>query len=300
MDTTISTPSNSLPKMTAKSFRDPVLKVVANKIGFTPDQTVSHHDVYGPVCALAGVDPNAYGIAPGTTALQTHRWIQFAVMALRTDGLMTTPRKGQWGLTPSGVMEAQRLMWTTAPVVTAPVAIVETPAPVVMETEAPVKVTLPKPLPVVNFTVDPVFVPYEGDSYLRGLAVAATNCLGYFSARSETCRTCPLHLQCRNKQAADMSGLAAILRREDAESEAEAQRAETARVTAKGSAPAATPEPQGVRLKQWNNTNIDKIVNHVESTCYRCGNAIAVGAVCYWRHDANDSSNSGVFHTECL
>lgn len=282
MDVTINAQSSDVapvqPKVTAKTFRDPVMKFIGQRLGFTPDLTMSHHDVYGPVLAMTGIDPQAYGIAPGTSALQTHRWIQFAVMSLRSEGLMITPQKGQWGLTEAGVRKARSLIGSLgggtveAPKVEAPK--VEAP-----KVEAPIK-------------VNPVFAIYEVDPYLRGLAVAATNCIGFFSARSETCKTCPLHLQCRNKQMADLSSLAALLRKEDED-------AEKAAAATVAYAPLIVEEAAPPK-KAWDNSGIEKIVMHYDAVCYRCGSSIAKESSCYWKHNPQDEKNSGVFHLECL
>jgi hypothetical protein len=192
-------------------------------------------------------------------------------MSIKEDGLGVAPKKGQWGLTDDGVREARKLSGLSPDASGTP-----------PETKTPLQVA-PMPLPTAS--------AYDTDAYLRSLAVAASNCIGFFSTKSQTCMSCPLTGQCRNKQYADMSALAAELGKKDIDFD-----------KLKDAPPAAGAKPGGGSgkpkpKKRWSNKNIEKIINHTETVCCRCGDPIPMKAQCYWQQE--DGGESGLFHLEC-
>ena len=148
-----------------------------------------------------------------------HRMVTLAALALKEEGVITSPRRGYYSLVGSETPVVE------TPVVETPV--VETPAPEV--TERLVLATEPTPEPTPEPEGPATHPLYERSERARKAAIHASKCFGFYSERSRSCATCPLAGLCfraRGGKVAEAESRAA-----EARAEAEARAAEEARAT---------------------------------------------------------------------
>jgi len=281
-----------MAKISQKNFQEPLLSVLFQKSGGKALEPVYFKEILSNVCALAGVEEDAYGMATGTDALQTHRWIGFAFRELRKEGLTcapaTRPKKGRWCLTEEGVRKARSLGASV-------------PAPVDTDTEDSEEENTETPSPVSNVVRLPTMNrTYSSDPYFKTLAIEQTECFGSFSERSKTCAQCLLNADCVRQVWSIKSQLAVRLRSKKAEK----GKAGKAPVAAKATAvqdesiedllndlSGAESKSKTDRLVK-NGWSIIEIQN--ETTCSTCGKDIPVGTEVAW------GAGRGTNHIQCV
>ena len=144
-----------------------------------------------------------------------HRMVTLAALALKEEGVITSPRRGYYSLVGS---EAPVVEAPVAPAVEAPVA----PAVEAEVTERLVLATEPTPEPTPE-PVGPATHPlYERSERARKAAIRASKCFGFYSERSRSCATCPLAGLCFRARGGKVA---------EAESRAAEARAAEARAT---------------------------------------------------------------------
>lgn len=259
-----------------KDFCEPLLRVLGDLSEYTAFAAVPHTSVYTPVFAIVGVAEDAYGYARGTEIFQTRRWVQFAFMTLKKDGLCISPKKGNWALTKAGVKEADRIRRKFSKVAEEP------------------------PRSETRSTI----ASYYDDPYICSLAARATPCFGHFSDhhRTDKCPTCPIQRACRKQLFDNLVAIAETFR--------EGPRLPAgsgAQLPAGAGAPAKPPP----RPRKWDNQGAQRITNHVATDCSRCGEIMEKGATVYWQYipvedtlstapDALNLATNVLFHLGCL
>lgn len=300
-------------KMNAKDFRQPLLKVLGNLTGYVPNVPVSFRDTYSPVFTILGITRDQFGVEAATKIPWSERWTQSAFHWLVDQGLGMSPGRGQWALTPQGVVQAQAL---TGNAPTTPAQVTQAVAQAVVQAAAapaaPVPATPAAPPPPV-VQVAPVLAPvavsgvvipdgmYHPDPYIRHLGLKDHPCLGFFTAASPICPGCPARLVCQETMASKLSQLAATLAEED-----EAAAAPVVAPAAKP-APAApsTPAASGLRpatggLKIPSTAKVNMTTCQAPAKCRGCNNEITVNEDMAWvRGIGTDGKGSAVFHKAC-
>lgn len=179
-----------MSRVSAKTFREPVLLTLLDLGQGKAGSTVHHTEVYTPCAQKAGVTLDEHGdTSEGKPKVV--RWIQEAVKGLRKKHLVESPSKGHWALTVPGAQEARRLKGAQA-------AKLKPTPPEGGQATAPQKMA-------------PDVHPYHDDPYIRFLAAESTSCFGGFSDRSPMCPTCPLKKACMDAMAAELAYCAELL-----------------------------------------------------------------------------------------
>jgi hypothetical protein len=176
--------------ISAKDFRDPLMKVLATQTRFDSGRTVKAEDLYGPICKMMGVNHEDYGETGGVLWVQ--KWIQWAFQALRDDGLGVKHGRGTWGLTPDGVDKARSMMMsaTTNTLDQDVEALAELIAASSMESQ------------IVDDGT------YHPDPHLCSIGLKDHNCMGFFTDMSPMCVTCPARVLCQRQKMKKMASLA--------------------------------------------------------------------------------------------
>jgi hypothetical protein len=258
--------------MSAKDFRDPLLKVMGSRTKFDSGRTVNHEDVYDPICVMMGITRNQFGETNGVPWVD--KWTQWAFQALRDDDLGVKHGRGKWGLTPAGVDKARALM-------TSSIATEITP-----EDEAEMLAGI---MPIPQMETDDGM--YHPDPYIRSLGLEGHPCMGYFSNQASLCLSCPARMACQNHLITRMSGLVDTLALEDL-------------ATGKPRLPvvdqdAKDPEPE--KYHPPAGAKINEISNSDNAVCDHCGGDLPKGSPAYWILKLGpDKKGSKLMHLECV
>jgi len=286
--------------LSATSFRDPLLRVLGDLTGFTPDVTVNSSETYGPIIALMGIPSiDAYGTNQASGTSMVVKWIQWANTDARKAGLTAAPLKtrGKWMLTLAGSTEARKLANSAddkAPAVGAPPTniVAMATATTMSAATVPTKVT-----PTVNIMPATVGTPssYHPDAYIRELAIDATGCFSRHSSHgAATCATCPLASDCRNKQIGVFYQIAIDLHAEDQQG-----KSTTKAVQDSKQKDAVTPTVRS-KFADIDFSAVDVILCKFEATrCEACSKTIALNERCRWVEEIPGAGDGGLFHIGC-
>jgi len=206
---------------TPKTFRDPLLKALGTLSGLQVGTQVMADDAITHVLNEMGMDENEMGDDPNGRPRTRIVINQTFHRLIKKHGLGESPKRGRWTLTDEGVQTAALLLGQSVPVVDADAPSTPQSAPE-SDDEAD---SDPTPAPTttdaggtgVAFSFGEQVNTYNDDPYIRGLAIAATNCTGFWSSRSDPCKNCPLSGACKAEASARMSTLAKRLALQDEE-----------------------------------------------------------------------------------
>jgi len=273
------------PTLTATDFKAPLLRTLGAITGFKANVPVLGKDTYPGVMVLMGItNINEHGLNGASKQPMVAKWIQWANRNATTAGHTAAPpnTRGKWMLTDEGVQEARRLAVAAGDPVATP-KVVADPAPAVK-----VSITLPA-APMVQDTSG-----YHQDAYLRSLAIDRTACFGKYSPHgAAVCADCPLAADCRNRQLAEFSRLAAALAHEDSPTKAKP-------VPAAGTTAAPTPAgAASTRFKSIDFKGADVILNKAPAFCADCGEVIEKDERCRWVEELPGTDDGGLFHLDC-
>lgn len=261
--------------ISAKDFRDPLMKVLATQTRFDSGRTVKVEDVYAPTCKMMSVNPDDYGYSGDV--LWVHKWIQWAFQALRDDGLGVKHGRGTWGLTPNGVDKARSMMMsaTTNTLDQDVEALAELIAASSMESE------------IVDDGT------YHPDPHLCSIGLKDHNCMGFFTDMSPLCVTCPARVLCQRQKMKKMASLA---------DEMNALDNLAAKIDAKQVNPIANlaaVDPDA-RYQIPSDAVINDQTCASPVTCDHCGGMIKDGEAAIWvRKVGPQKKNSLMLHREC-
>lgn len=273
-----------MANLSAKDFRDPLIKALAAKANWQPDVPVVFFSTYEPILQEMGIASiAALGTQPTTGRHWVEQWIGWAFRSLRDSDLAELKARGKWSLTQKGIDYARSLTGTKSITVNISATTVNkaSAAPVVVDEEPESQddtlgTTLTLDIPSVDPTIDP---------YLKTLQAKAAKCLGKWSGRATLCTNCPITSACKAVLRADLSALAAQL---DKEEQIKAMPntdldLDTLLNDTKAQTKAAKPK-----------TGMTRIRAALDSVCETCGKKIARGEFCYW--DAGE----GLYHEACI
>lgn len=285
-------------KPTAKTFQDPLLRVLGSLTDYTAGVSVKYTDTYMPTMGLLDITSlDQYGVNDKTNTPWVAKWIQWAFRNLRKQGMTELAGRGKWALTAKGVNAAEQLPtgdgWAPARATAKPI----TPATQVV----PVS---------VNVGPGNDETAYHPDDYIRVLAVQSSTCYGGFTDRSPLCADCPIQGGCRNFMAAQLSKLAGTLAEQDAQAVTKAQTPPKAdpKSKAQDDTPKAQDDADGplagsarkLSPEEIRDLGIEEInMMVVEGECARCGQPIDKGSPALWQ-PATDTDPGGLFHHACL
>jgi len=271
--------------LSAKDFRDPLLKVLATHTKFDSGRTAKAEDLYGPVCKMMGVNHEDYGYSG--EVLWVQKWIQWAFQALREEGLGVKHGRGTWGLTPDGVDKARSMMATATQNSTD-------------EADVDALATIIAAMPeVVTVTDDGTYHP---DPYIRTVALSDHKCMGFFTDQSPVCVTCPARVLCHRHMLTKLSAMATELDEADifaakvAAKQAQAAAVPDAGIYSNVIDPAAEPDRY--------HPPADALI--IEQTCSgtvvcdHCGGMINDGEASVWVRKVGPMKNKSLMlHREC-
>jgi hypothetical protein len=271
--------------LSAKNFRDPLIKALAVKANWQPNVTVKFHETYEPILAEMGIaNTSAHGNQPTTGRPWVEQWIGWAFRSLRDSNLAELPARGKWSLTQKGIDYARALTGTKSITVNISATTVNkaTATPVVADEEPESQddgnlgATLTLDIPAADPGIDP---------YLKTLQAKAAKCLGKWSERATLCMSCPITSACKAVLRSDLSALAAQMDREEqikAQPNSDLDLEDLLNDTKAQTKTAKTK------------TGMTRIRAALDSVCETCGKKIARGEWCYW--DAGE----GLYHESCV
>lgn len=274
--------------LTAKHFQDPLLRVLGDLSGLTAGVPVKGEDTYQPVMTLMGIPSiDHLGVEPSSGQPLVQRNIQWACKNLRKTGHVDLQGRGLWTLTPAGVAEAQKLAGVT---VAGP-----TPAPtpqVVSSIPAPTPQAAPQRAPVMSRG-------HLDDPYILGLILSQTGCLGHYTShQGAECTTCCVVPECKAKQYAGFSQIAARLALKDKLATMTPNTAPAALKAPASTAPADPKVPRPRPRSTLDLSNATEINAFEQTVCSECGEVIPKGAKCWWVEDTK-TEVSILVHIEC-
>jgi hypothetical protein len=293
--------------VSAKDFHDSLIKTLGNLSGLRAHEPIPFKDCYAPILEETGIDPDEYGVQESTGKMWVHQWINFAMRDHRNAGFTTSPKRGRWALTDSGVSEAKRLLGIVEDTVEEVVEIQETTQPMVSTPKASGIIrtmnTVSNSTPLLQVAERTVVTreagsqidgtAYHHDAYIRGLGVAQTRCFGYFSERSRVCGRCPIQGPCKDFLKVQLSTLAAQMRQEEHQAEIDAKRSEVEEQLADVLNGDESQPEISAKETSANNENVEEIIASHVTPCIRCGGEIKSGEACKW------IPSEGVFHAHC-
>lgn len=267
--------------LSAKDFRESLLKVLATHTKFDSGRTAKAEDLYGPICKMMGVNHEDYGYTG--EVLWVQKWIQWAFQALRNEGLGVKHGRGTWGLTPDGVDKARSMM-TTATTDTTEID---------EDLEAMIASV---PSIVANDGT------YHLDAYIRNVGLSDHKCMGFFTDQSPVCVTCPARVVCQRHMLTKLATIAIEL------DEADIFAAKVAAKQAQASAdPADQVDPSTIDQEEFARYRppVDALV--IEQTCSgtvvcdHCGGMINDGEASVWVRKVGPNKNKSLMlHRECV
>lgn len=263
--------------LSAKDFRDPLMKVLAMHTKFDSGRTAKADDLYGPVCQMMGINHEDYGDAGGV--LWVRKWIQWAFQALRDEGLGVKHARGTWGLTPDGVDKARSMMARAT-------------QNLMDDAEVDALVTLIAAMPMTATVPDDG--TYHPDPYICTVALTDHKCMGFFTDRSPVCVTCPARVLCARHMLTKLSALADELNEADifASKPAQATPDPAANVIGHGLKPDCYHPPAGALI-------LDQTCSGTV-VCDQCGGMINDGEASVWVRKVGPKKNGSLMlHREC-
>lgn len=294
---------------TPKTFRDPLLKALGTLSGLQAGAEVMADDAIAHVLSEMGMDENAMGDDPNGRPRTKIVINQTFHRLVRKHNLGDSPKRGRWTLTDDGVQTAALLLGQSVPAVDADATGTPQSAPESDDGASPD----PSPTTTVTdaggtgvvFTFGEQINTYNDDPYIRGLAIAATNCSGFWSSRSDLCKDCPLSGACKAEASARLSVIAKRLAIEDEE----ARKAALAPPK-----PKADPKPKSDSKPKADELDIDDILAAIEgeddkkttlpahskmkvpadAKCAHCGGSVRRGEDGVWVR------TGGMFHPKCF
>lgn len=289
----------TLPKPTAGTFREPLLKAMGETTSLTADTPVAMADVLTRVYTSSGYEEDSFGTNTGGHP-NVRIWVTQAFnRLLKKKGLATSPKRGQWALTPEGVQAAALLL--PGMVFTPAAPDEDAPDEDVVDTTAMIAIS--DGGGGLSWTIGDQKNTYNPDPYIQGLAMEATPCSGFFSARSNLCKSCSLSGACKGQMLSRLSNIAAKLRDED----------EKARLAALKPATPAPPPPDDDDDDDDKDLDIDDILSLItgdpkddvpEHTVMDSVPASAVCSECRQKIDAGSKGiwikSKGVLHPKCF
>lgn len=210
-------------------FKTPLLLAIAKQSDWQAGKPVAMVDLFKPVCDHMSIEEQEYGLH-ASGKLQTHKWIQWAFKTLKRDGLGESSSRGRWGLTAEGMAKARELSSHLTP-----------KAPAAPSGEV----------------VAPPSDPSNLDPDLLRVVVANTPCVGWYSEKSKTCRSCYISTPCKETRHVNFAGLELRLKKTDkelAEKLAREKRAKEARLASEEARRAAA-EKAAKQAKARTETN---------------------------------------------
>lgn len=278
--------------LSGKDFQAPLLAALHALTGGKPAAVVKYRDTYGPIIQAMGIASlDTHGHNPDGKE-RVAQWIQYAHKNLKRTGLVLDMGRGQWALTPKGADEASKL----------------TPVPLGAKASDATLISVADPAPSSVST--PVSQnseqgSYHPDAYIRTVAAENTPCFGHYSHKSSVCGTCSLQGPCINFLAAELSRLAAVLKREDAEAMAKAQKP-TAPVRPATSATATPATPSNATDFDWSGWDIANkraLIARAAGVCPVCQKTVKKNSKAVWVR-ANEAGpkkrkKALLFHPEC-
>ena len=259
-----------MKKLSARHFKDPLILTLGEMSQFTEGCPIYFKDTYARIADRMEIGLEDYGFQPATGQLWVTQWIGFAFKALRTSTppLCQQNMKGRWELTEQGLERARFLASQTASETEAATNVKQAPA-----IEGGVVLNLNTAI-----AAKAAVGYYHTDSYLRGLAIEATRCFGNWSAKSTTCKRCPLIQSCKESMAVGLSALSRRLNLAEIEANRPVEVEETP----------VEETPVDVA------TDAQRIQNvPVATECYVCNDPIGKGTECYW------VKPHGMAHLQC-
>jgi len=209
-----------MSKATPKTFRDPLLKALGTLSGLRAEEPVLADEAITLTLEELGMTEDDLGDDSNGRPRMRIVMNQTFHRLIKKHDLGDSPRRGRWALTDKGVQTAALLLGQDVPAVDVDSddKASRTPA----DGDAP---TTPDPVPAptttdaggtgVSYTLGEQVNTYNPDPYIRGLAIAATNCSGFWSPRSDVCKSCPLAGACKAEANGRLSVLSLRLAAED-------------------------------------------------------------------------------------
>lgn len=275
---------SNVSDLSAKNFMGPLLRVLGTLSLWTAGVEVAVEEVYPLILKIMGLSSlDEHGINKASGQPQIVKWIQWAEKNVRRKGQTQKVSHGSWALTEEGLAEAMRLAKVAGDVISEHSS---TPIP---SPEAPVI-----PLTTVKNEVETYYHP---DPYIRKIAIESTPCFGFISPHgASVCTDCPLRVECRNRQIAQLSLLASTLREVPEVTEED----ETPETTGGSTAEKATKGGASGKYSNIDWSNVDIIKNKAEAHCAECGETIAKDERCRWVEFLPDTDDDGLlFHLKC-
>lgn len=304
--------------VSAKDFREPVLRALGTLTNLVAWETVPRNQVVQTVLANMGITADTHGVdTAGRSNVEVGIGRAFN-RNLKKRGLACLPKRNHWALTNEGAAAAAIMLGHPVPdpipePVPEPTPTLETePAPVEPETET--GEANPAPVPAasgpggvgVSWTAfGEQETTYSVDPYIRGLAVDQTTCFGEFSGTSKVCGTCSLSGACKAMVLTRVSEIHARLTKRDEEARAAALR------------PKPDPSQPGpieddedvddiVSLIEGDDGDSHDIVENqdlgngftaikvpAEALCRKCNKDLPRGMLVAWKR------NDGMYHLAC-
>jgi hypothetical protein len=259
-----------MKKLSARHFKDPLILTLGEMSHFTEGYPIYFKDTYAAIAAKMEISLDDYGFQPATGQLWVTQWIGFAFKALRTSNppMCQQNMKGRWELTEQGLERARVLASQTVSEIEIPEAPDKNEPPPVIEGGVTLNLN-------VAIAAKAATGYYHTDSYLRGLAINATRCFGNWSAKSTTCKRCPLIQSCKESMAVDLSALSRRLNLIEIEANRPVE--ETPVEVEETPWVRGSPVPEDSTLEAQLIQNVP-----VATECYVCNTPIGKGAECYW------------------
>jgi len=158
--------------ISAKDFRVPLLLSLSKASGGVALKTIQMEDCYPLVLETTGIESlDVYGNTKDGKRTWIEHWIGRAFVALKSEGLGHSSRRGHWGLTPEGIE----------------VALLESDRPTIMEVE------MEQTQENTNTSALSI------DEHLYTTLISSTDCFGYFSRGSGVCSGCLLKTDCQRE-----------------------------------------------------------------------------------------------------
>lgn len=270
--------------LSAQDFRQPLLLALGEATGFRPNRPVKCRNLYGPICKIKGVTLEQFGKPDNVSTFWVERWIHEAFKSLIAAGKTHRGGRGEWGLTPDGVVEAQSLRGN----------LTTTPTP---ETDSVQDTT------ITVAPDDPKKLGYHLDPYIRALAIQEAPCYGLFSSVSDTCKLCPLQVHCLGAMSAELSRLRIELSEEDKVEElmklGDRVNSPASKVDPKETTQVEVPK-EPVRIPAAAGS-AKKIRAQQQTFCKKCSGAIQKDEEVWWvRSDKSDHRRTpGMYHLKC-
>lgn len=281
-----------MTKMSAKTFRNPLIRTLALLSGYQGETPVAMKATYPLVIKALGI-PHVmtHGTNGATGIPQVEKWIQWANKALIREGLAKNQGRGKWSLTFAGIQEARALG----------ISATNSSSPPSLAPQTPV-VHLAAVKGVSVSVGGRTLGSYHTSAYIRSLAIEKTGCFGsYTNHKGAICATCPLAGPCQNYLASRYSNLAKRLALQETQNSKAPAPTPATKPAPKQTAPKKTAPAQRSLLhtSKLDFSGADPIKVRAESLCGACGLTIGKGESALWLEAVDDSDDGALFHPAC-